>query len=438
MYDIRDAGGVPYSETERYEYTRYYTTDGLTDHSEYKSIRFSVNQTNIYCHWKNSFLELRGKLVRKDNGTAYVGTDKIAFIFNAIPHMFANAKLMLGSHVVEQVNDVGHVSSMMHYTLLGRSKQKCDGLDFLWIPDTENSTDDTNKGFELRRKYVLADRTTPGNFTFRIPLRMIFGFMENFVIMRGYPVAIELVRGADCAALYRAGDNVQEGRIKFEKLTINVPIVEPSNTLIVETLRGLTDPKTYLYSFRRRSGMSAPVPANVYEHQMTVVTTTYVERPQMLWIALQKDITDDQKTNRAIYWNSDVQTMSVDINNVQFPVNLVPAQPKECDLGMFYTMSQQVRENYLQVSDTFTEGNMLNPHNWRTMYPIYVFDVTKQNFSVGAKSVTTKVNIRFRTQTPANVTIHVCWYSDRTLELATDGSCLNIKENTDSIISNSS
>ena len=436
MYDIKDAGGIPYNETERYEYCRYYTTDGLTDTSEYKTIRFTVHQENIMCHWKNAFLELRGNLVRKDTGAAFAKADKIAFIFNAIPHFFSNAKLTLGSRVIEAINDVGHVSSMMHYTLLSRSKIKGSGMDFLWAPDMEDSTEDANTGFKLRREYILDRPKTPGFFVFRIPLSMIFGFMENFVIMRGYSVAIELVRGADHAALYRA-DAAHPGQIKFEKLMLNVPIVEPSNTVTVETLRGLSDPKNYLYSFRRRSGLSAPVPDKVLEHQMTIVTTTMVERPQVIWVAFQKDMKSDQKQNNALYWHGDVSQMTIEVNNIQFPTSPISADYDENDLGMFYTMSQQVRENYLQISDSYAEGNMLNPANFRDLYPIYAFDVTKQNFTVGAKSVTTKLNIRFKKATPEHMTVHICWYSDRTLELATDGSCLNIKENIDSFISNS-
>ena len=170
---------------------------------------------------------------------------------------------------------------------------------------------------------------------------------------------------------------------------------------------------------------------------MTVITTTMVERPQVVWIAFQKDMTTDQKTNNAIYWHGNVQQMTMEVNNVQFPISPVPADFEENDLGMFYTMSQQVRENYLQISDAYTEGNMLNPASFRDLFPVYVLDVSKQNFTVGAKSVSTKLNIRFQKATPPNMTVHIAWYSDRTLELATDGSCLNIKENVDSFISNS-
>ena len=94
-------------------------------------------------------------------------------------------------------------------------------------------------------------------------------------------------------------------------------------------------------------------------------------------------------------------------------------------------------KNYLQISDAYTEGNMLNPQNFSDLYPIFVIDCSKQSFTIGAKSVTTKLNIRFREATKKDMTLHIAWYSDRTLDLATDGASLNIKENVDSFISNS-
>ena len=55
MYDLSHAGGVPYPETDKYHYDRWYTTTGPTDGSEYKTIRFNVRQDNLLLHWTNSF-----------------------------------------------------------------------------------------------------------------------------------------------------------------------------------------------------------------------------------------------------------------------------------------------------------------------------------------------------------------------------------------------
>ena len=97
--------------------------------------------------------------------------------------------------------------------------------------------------------------TTNGKFKLRMPLHMLFGFMENFVALKGYPVEIELIRGADYPALYRRKDGANkavEGKLKFDDILLNVPIVNPATNIRVEYLKGIDDPSSYLYSFRER------------------------------------------------------------------------------------------------------------------------------------------------------------------------------------------
>ena len=65
MYALDRAGGIPYPDTEKYNYVTWYTTTGLTDGSAYKTIRFNIQQDNLYLHWINSYLEIHGKLIKK-------------------------------------------------------------------------------------------------------------------------------------------------------------------------------------------------------------------------------------------------------------------------------------------------------------------------------------------------------------------------------------
>ena len=109
MYELSAAGGIPYPETDKYSYEKWYPTSGLTDGSEYKTLRFNIRQDNLILHWTNAYLVLEGQLVKKVGGTDYAGTEMISMIHNAVPHMFSNCKLSINDKVVEDVNEVGHV-----------------------------------------------------------------------------------------------------------------------------------------------------------------------------------------------------------------------------------------------------------------------------------------------------------------------------------------
>ena len=71
MYDLEHAGGIPYPETDKYYYEHWFTTSGLTDCGKYKTLRFDVRQDNLLLHWTNAYIELKGKLVKKQGGAAY-------------------------------------------------------------------------------------------------------------------------------------------------------------------------------------------------------------------------------------------------------------------------------------------------------------------------------------------------------------------------------
>jgi len=260
--------------------------------------------------------------------------------------------------------------------------------------------------------------------------------MENFVALKSYPVEIELVRGPDYPALFRNGaaaaHATAEGKIKFQGMTLNVPVVEPSTALTVEALEGLKDPYPYLFSFRERHGIFAPVPAGVSDYQQTITSDFFTERPHMIWVGFQHGATHDQLFNHALYHHENVETAYIKMNNVQFPATLIKANWAENDNGFFYEMQKHVRGNYLQHPATYTEGNMLDPTTFRALYTIYCFDVSKQEFTLGGNNVTCSLHVHFKEVTPANLRVYIAWCSDRTLELYTDGKPLIIRKEVDS------
>ena len=431
MYEYAHAGGVPYPETDKYYYEKWYPTSGLTDGSEYKTIRFNVKMDNLILHWTNAYMVLDGQLVRKDNGNAYAGTEMISMIHNAVPHLFSNCKLTINNKCVEDVSEVGHVSSMMYDVLYPRSKGKCDGLQFMWYPDITTGADDDNKGFAARRAYLFAQPHTKGKFKLWVPLYMFFGFMENFVVLTGYPMQLDFVRGPDYPALFRngLGDHAAvEGKLKFTEVTLDIPIARPSTAIALEYIKGIKDRGSYLYSFRQRNGMFAPIAQNVRDFQQTITSAFFTERPQMIWVAFQKiSGTIDQTVNHALYTNADVQSIYVRLNNVQVPPTLVESNWAENDLGFAYEMQKHVRANYLQYPARYTDGNMLTPANFNTLYTIYCFDVSKQELTLGSNNVTCDLHVKFRTPTPDHLRVYIAWFNDRTMEMFTDGTPINIR-----------
>ena len=267
---------------------------------------------------------------------------------------------------------------------------------------------------------------------------MLFGFMENFVALKGYPVEIELIRGADYPAIYRRGageSTADEGMLKFSDILLNVPIVNPATNIKIEYLKGIDDPSSYLYSFRERHGMFAPVPAGIQDFQQPIASSFFTERPQMIWIGFQTSGTTDQTVNHALYLNANVESAYIMMNNTQFPLNKFKADWDENDNGFFYEMQSHMRANYLQTSSCYSDGNMLTPANFKSLYTIYCFDVSKHEMTVGSNTVTCDLHVRFKKVTEANLRVYIAWFNDRTLELHTDGKSIAIRREIENYVS---
>ena len=426
LYDLNAAGGIDYPETERYQYDIWHTTPGLTDAAEFKSVRFQMVQQNLLLHWKYAYLEIHGRLT-ESNGTAYTDASNIAPIFNAIPYLFTNAKFSVGTRVVENVNVVGPVSSLMHYVLNPRSLSKNAGLQFMWVPDTKTTAETDNKGWEARRAFVIKGaETAKGTFKFRMPLNLIFGFCENFVALKGYGVEVELIRGQDYKALFlAAGTNA--GKFTFKSMSLNIPVVTGSNAVNVKILEGLKHPKPYNFSFRGRNGLTAKVPKDARIYQLTITTENFAERPQMIFVGFQKTNANNQTFNYATFSHENVETMHIKMNNVTFPTHLVSSNWKENDNGMWYEYLLHCRANYLQFSGLYTDNTFLNPDNFKNLYTVYCFDVSKQHDLVSSRTVSCELHATFREAIAEHTNIYVAWYYDRTLELFTDGQSINVK-----------
>ena len=428
LFDSGLAGGSPYPYTEKYEYSDWYCTTGMTDTSEYRTIRFNVQASNLLLPWTNSYLEMKGRLVRKDNKTTYVQDEPITFAHNGACHLFDSVKFSIGSTCVENINVPGHCSSLMFNVLLARSKSKNDGLTFLWFPDTgKTASKDLNKGFLARQKYIIDTPNDKGRFVIRLPMHMLFGSVENFYALRGYSVEVELNRGPDYPALFRNEDGAVEGLIQFTEFKLNIPVIEPSNAILLNNLKGLKDSTPFLYSFRQRKAMFAPIGHNLHDYQIVFTTDCCPERPQMVFVGLQKDQTKDQKYNHALYTHENVETMYVKMNNRMFPENLTKADFANNDPGFFYHSMLNARANYLQNPSRYGEGSHINPATFTQLYAIYAFDCTKGDYQVAGQSIVSSLHIHFKEQTPDNLVVYIAWFNDRTLECFSDGKSINIK-----------
>ena len=95
-------------------------------------------------------------------------------------YLFKNIKYQLSEIVIEQVQHPGQATTMLGLLKYPADFFKSHGINQLWYKDTATAADlDANVGFNIRKKYIVNKPNPKVTFSFKVPLKHIFGFCED-------------------------------------------------------------------------------------------------------------------------------------------------------------------------------------------------------------------------------------------------------------------
>ena len=176
----------------------------------------------------------------------------------------------------------------------------------------------------------------------------------------------------------------------------------------------------------------ADIPQNVTSFDWRLGVRTAPEKPRHILIALQADKSDNQEKDASVFDNLNVSQMSVVLNDTKYPARDVRADFSKHQFMEYYRMFSSFARDYYGI-DPLNSGNFMDPLTYKTLYPIFYFDVSKQSerFRQGVVDVT--INMRFDGNgIPKKVVAHALIISDRRMIFKSDGNKMNIKDYADS------
>ena len=237
---------------DKYEDIAYEEIAGTNLNAPGQDIRITIETQDIFTHPSESYLIVEGRLLKRGvnppNDPSYnVVNDLITLTNNGIMHLFKRIRYELSGQEIENIMNVGQATTMLGLLKYPDDFSKSKGLNQLWYKDTSINALNTNTGFDIRRKYIIRDSDPPGSFSFKIPLKHIFGFCEDYdKVVYGLKHTLTLTRNNDNDAIYKtdnvdgAGNNaVVDGEVKLEKITWFMPHVTPADKYKMELYKKL-------------------------------------------------------------------------------------------------------------------------------------------------------------------------------------------------------
>ena len=162
-----------------YEYDEYQPITG-TQLNSAGQITITIENQDQFLQLHKSYLLIEGDVLKADD-TRCADGDLIALTNNGLLYLFSSLKLTLAGQEVEHVNYPGQATSLLGLASYSADYHKGYGLAQGWYPDTANAaTVNNNNGFKARQQYVIGIPDPTGSFQCAIPMRHIFGFVDDY------------------------------------------------------------------------------------------------------------------------------------------------------------------------------------------------------------------------------------------------------------------
>ena len=425
-----------------YEYKEYNPIAG-TDVNR-GSIVITIEAQDIYTHPAESFLIIDGKLIKEavapgPNPPAgadvpYGNNDVITLINNAMMYLFSDIRYHLASHEIEVLQNPGQATTMLGVLKYPDDFSKSQGLNQLWVKD-ENMGDavfddtqaDYNNGYFIRHKYIIGDPIPNGTFSFKIPLKHFLGFCEDYnKILYGMQQRLTLTRsGNRNDPIFRNGGDV--GRIVLEKIRWFMPHVIPSDAYRLQLDKIIEKKEKIPVGYRMLQCDSTQVPENQRTFTWRLGVKSSPDIPRFIIVGFQTLRNNHQEENPAIFKNLFLRNIYVTLNAKRYPDTDYENDFTKNQYSRIYGDTALFRKKFFNM-DYLVSNCGINPTDFKALYPLYVFDVTKQSEKLKTSVSDIHVKAFFNNNPagghnpPANTMAYAVIISDRLFHFVSDGS----------------
>lgn len=405
-----------------YEYVEYNPIIG-TQLNNAGVITITIENHDEFLHPHRSAILIEGNLVKEDNAV-YADADLVSLTNDGLLFLFSNIKYSLSGQEIESVNNPGHASSILGMLKYSPDFIRGSGLSQCWVPDTGATAADVNTGFKKRHDYIIEQSEPKGSFSFLIPLEHFFGFCEDYTkSMYGFRHTLKLVRKSDNDAIFRAA-GAAAGKCVLSKVSWLMPRVQPNDVKKVALYKQIQDNNFFEAAFRQRQCDTFTVPQTT-ETSWRVGVRTAPEKPCYIIIAMQTGKADNQVTNPAIFDHCNVKQMNVVLNTTRYPEMDMPTNFTTLQYSQQYKALDDFASKYYGL-DKLVTNSTVDVSSYKTLFPIYVFDVSKQSERLSTGIVDITVKMQFHENVPANTQAFAVVISHRVLKMRSDGQKMDI------------
>ena len=427
---------------DKYEEFAYEPITGTNKNTPGQDIRITIETQDIFTHPSESYLIITGQLLQA-NGTPYVFNNLVSLANNGILYLFKRIRYELSGQEIENIMNVGQATTMLGLLKYPDDFSKSKGLNQLWYKDTKNTAvldpanANFNAGFKIRHDYIFGNvdgvAANLGKFSFRIPLKHIFGFCEDYdKIVYGLKHTLTLTRDNDNTAIFKAivndagGNDTLFGRVNLDKIIWFMPHVTPADEDKMKLYKIIERKEKIPVGYRMIQCDSVSIPpGNISSFSWRLAVKSSPEVPRFIIIGLQQNGINNQVTNPSIFFNVNIDNMYVMLNSTRYPAIDYDINFGAQQFSRVYGDVAEFRSKFYNMDELISNPN-INPSDYRDLYSLFLFDVSKQSEKLKYSTTDIQVKISFRGNVPNNVQAYGVIISDRLINFQSDGNKFSV------------
>jgi len=408
---------------QRYEWHEYEPV-ARTNLNSAGEIRINIELQDLYSHPAESYLLFEGRLIKADN-TAYANADNATITHNGLMYLFSQMSYLLSNQEIETLFHPGQATTMLGLLKYPNDFQLGQAINQLWYKDSgATASIANNHGFAVRQTYLIQKPNAKGTFSFIVPLKHIFGFCDDYdKIIYGLKQTLTLVRKADDDAIFR--DNAAAaGKIAIDKISWFMPHVIPADMERMELYKTIESKASLPVAYRARQCDTITVPqSTTFSWRLSVKTSP--EKPRYIIVGFQTNRSGDQETNPALFNHCDLKNMYIMMNQERYPAIDYNLSFPNQQFSRAYREASTFSQKFYGMDQLITQSN-ITPSDFKELYPIMVFDVSKQSERLKSSVVDIQIKAIFNAAVPAETEAYAVVISDKLLQFQSDGQKMSV------------
>ena len=416
---------------DRYEEIVYEPVAGTNLNAPGQDIRLTIETQDIFTHPSESYLIIEGRLLKVDNNS-YGNNDLVNLTNNGIMHLFKRIRYDLSGQEIETLVHPGQATTMLGLLKYSDDFSISKGLNQLWYKDTTEDANDDNIGYLYRRYYIIRNSDPKGSFSFRIPLKHIFGFCEDYdKVVYGLKHNLTLTRNDDNDAIFKnngndaAGNPYADGKVILSKVSWFMPHMTPADKDKMELYKIIERKEKLPVGYRMIQCDSASNPQNSTSFSWRLSVKSSPEVPRFIIVGFQTNKSGSQVVNPSTFNNVNVSNIYVMLNSMRYPTTDYNISFLSQKYSRAYGDAAEFRSKFFNIDELISSPN-INPTEYRNLYPLFLFDVSKQSEKLKYSTTDIQIKMHFGAGIPLNTQAYAVIISDRLINFQSDGNKFSI------------